>query len=112
MSAGYLRDRVKILTPVTADDGAGGQTVDWDNASFVYDWASIRDATSRDQLNAGAVQTLTTHVVKMHFATNRVSTEKRILRMRDDLTLEILGDPRDVDGRQRYMELLCSKVIA
>lgn len=104
-----MREYVLVLTPTTSDDGEGGQSVDWDTAPAVAGFAEIRSATAREQAIAGSVQSVVSHTVRMHYDT-RITTTKRIERVRDGLTLEILGQ-RDPDGRQREWELFCAEVI-
>lgn len=54
-SAGRYRDRVRVYTPITADDGRGGLTVSGYTAG---DWvrAEIQETGGRDLLQAGGMR--------------------------------------------------------
>lgn len=109
MSAGTMRDALQILTPTTSNDGRGGQTTTWPT-SGVPVWGAVRAATSREQASAGALQTVATHMVLVHFDT-RITADKRLKRVGwPGPTLEIVG-LRDPDGHRMYMELACAEVI-
>lgn len=109
MSAGQMRDWLQILTPVLTPDGRGGQIAAWPQTG---PWiaAYVRAASSREQAAAGALQTLATHIVEIHFDP-RVTADKRLRRVAPTgPTLEIVG-MRDEDGKQRRLALDCAEVI-
>jgi SPP1 family predicted phage head-tail adaptor len=109
VSAGSYRHYLQLLAPTTADTGRGGQSVTWPTSGTAV-WGHVRTASSREQAAAGALQTVASHVVEVHYDA-RITADKRLRRVAPSgPTLEILGI-RDVDGRQRTLELACAEVI-
>jgi len=109
MSSGRLRDLIRLLVPVAVDDGEGGQSVTWPTTGPEF-WAQVLPMTAREQEIAGAVQSLATHKVTMHYDTRIVGTCRLARVAPSGITLQILG-MRDLDGRQRMLDLDCSEVI-
>jgi SPP1 family predicted phage head-tail adaptor len=108
VSAGTFRHFVRVLIPTTVDDGVGGQTVTWTNGPAL--WADIRPVSAREQAIAGAVQSIATHRLTMHYD-DRITVERRIARIAPEgTTLQVLG-VRDVEGRQRLIEVDCAEVV-
>jgi SPP1 family predicted phage head-tail adaptor len=108
-SAGLMRDLVRLLVPVSADDGEGGQSVTWPTTGPEL-WAQVLPMTARESEIAGAVQSLATHRVTMHYDT-RITGICRLQRIAPTgVTLQILG-VRDLDGQQRTLDVDCSEVI-
>ena len=109
MSAGMYRHYLQLLTPTTVDDGRGGQTTTWPTAGTAV-WGYVRAASSREQAAAGALQTVASHVVEVHYDA-RITADKRLRRVAPaGPTLEIVG-VQDQDGRQRTMVITCAEVI-
>lgn len=108
MHAGQMRDWVQILTPTVSDDGRGGQTVVYPSSGPSIA-AYIRAASNREQSEAGALQTVATHIVEV-YADARVTADKRLKRLNGNRpTLEIVGIRED-DPR-RVLILDCAEVI-
>jgi SPP1 family predicted phage head-tail adaptor len=108
-SSGQMRDRVRLLVPSTTDDGEGGQSVTWPTNGPEF-WAEVLPMTARESEIAGAVQSLATHRVTLHYDA-RITGICRLQRIAPTgVTLQILG-VRDVDGRQRMLDVDCSEVI-
>lgn len=105
MSAGQYRDYVKIITPAVVDDGAGGQTDSMAAAEYVTAFAHIRPLSSRELANAGAVQSVGTHLITLAYRPG-VDTKQLVEVVADGLTFEIVGVV-DPDRRQRTLELTC-----
>lgn len=109
MGAGRMRDLVRLLIPTDPDDGEGGQTVTWPNTGPEF-WAQVLPVTARESEIAGAVQSLATHRVSMHYDARIVSTARLARVAPSGITLQILG-VRDPDGRQRMLDLDCAELI-
>jgi SPP1 family predicted phage head-tail adaptor len=108
VSAGTYRHRVRLVIPATVDDGVGGQVVTTTLGAFL--WADVQAVSAREQAIAGAVQTIATHRVRLSYDT-RVTAQRQFQRVEPTGTrLQILG-VRDVDGRQREMEVDCAEVV-
>lgn len=109
MGAGHFRHLVQLIIPVETDDGEGGQSVTWPGTGPEF-WAQVVPMTARESEIAGAVQSLATHRVSMYYDA-RITGTSRLARVAPSgVTLQILG-VRDLDGRQRMLELDCSEVI-
>ncbi len=109
MSAGAFRHLVQLLVPVETDDGEGGQSVTWPTTGPDL-WAQVLPMTAREQEIAGAVQSLATHHVSTYYDTRIVGTCRLARVAPSGVTLQILG-VRDMDGRQRILDLDCSEVV-
>lgn len=108
MSVGTMRHLVRVVIPAGTDDGAGGQT-----GSDTYGpdlWADIRPVSAREQAIAGAVQSIATHRLYLHYDA-RVTVPRHLDRLKPAGTrLRIVG-VRDPDGRQRFLEVDCAEAI-
>jgi SPP1 family predicted phage head-tail adaptor len=108
VSAGTYRHRLRLVIPTPVDDGVGGQVVT--AVPSAYLWANVQSVSAREQSIAGAVQTITTHRVMLPYD-SRITALRQLERIAPTgTTLQILG-VRDVDGRQRVMELDCAEVV-
>lgn len=113
MTAGQMRDWVEILTPTEVDDGRGGQTVVYP-ATGPAIAAYIRAASNREQAEAGALQTVATHILEV-YPDPRITADIRLKPVGKNLqgaarpTLEIVGI-RD-ENRRRVLTLDCAEVI-
>ena len=103
-----MRHYVRVRIPTVTDDGEGGQTVTWKNGPGL--WADIRPVSAREQAIAGAVQSIASHRLFMHYDT-RITIDRRIARVSPaGSELQILGI-RDPTGRQREIEVDCAEVV-
>ena len=108
MSAGAMNRYLRIRIPALTDDGEGGQSVTWTNGPFVF--AEKLPATAREQAIAGALQTIASHVLRMHYD-ERVSVDRRLAQVSPaGPELQILG-VRDPDGHRWRMEVDCAEVV-
>lgn len=103
MSAGQFRDYVKIITPRSVDDEAGGQTPQTPDVVMAY--AAIRALSSRELSSAGAVQSVGTHLITMPYRAG-VDAKQLIEVVADGTTFEIVG-VIDPDRKRRVLELTC-----
>jgi len=110
MTIGDLRDRVEVLAPVTGDDGSGGQTAAYPDTGDVVA-AAIVPLSGREALAAGAMQASLSTRITIRYRTG-VTAQYRLRRERDGQVYELVGPPRDVDGRRRWLELDAQEVSA
>jgi SPP1 family predicted phage head-tail adaptor len=104
-----MRDLLRLLVPTATDDGEGGQSVTWPTTGLEF-WGDVVPITARESEIAGAVQSLATHRVSTYYDA-RITVTSRIARVAPlAVPLQILG-VRDMDGRQRMLEIDCSEVI-
>lgn len=104
-----FRQSLMVLAPIEADDGEGGQSVTWPDDGPTI-WGDVQAVTAREQAVAGAIQTLATHRVSTYYDT-RITQTCRLSRVNPaGSDLQILGI-RDVDGKQRMVEIDCAEVV-
>jgi SPP1 family predicted phage head-tail adaptor len=107
MRAGDLNRRVTIRRSVTVDDGRGGQTVtSWPDVDTV--WASIEPLSSREFLQAGALQNAMTHIVRIRYRDD-VTIKHRLYWALRGTTFEILS-MRETSQQEAGLELECVEV--
>lgn len=110
MTIGDLRERLTLLSPVLVDDGQGGQTIsDWTDGDEVA--AAVVPVGSRESIALGGQQASLQVRITIRYRTG-VSSPMRVRRGRDQQVYELMGPPRDVDGRRRWLELDASEVRA
>lgn len=102
MTVGALRDTATLLVPATAPDGQGGQTTTWSDGDMVF--AAIVPLSGREALAAGAVQSSMSTRITVRYR-DGITAHHRLRRDRDGQVYELVGPPRDVDGRRRWLEL-------
>lgn len=113
MHAGQMRDWVEILTPSVIDDGRGGQTVVYPTSGPAIA-AYIRAASNREQAEAGALQTVATHILEV-YPDPRITADKRLKPVGRTLaggvrpTLEIVGIREE--NTRSVLTLDCAEVI-
>jgi len=108
VSARQYRHLLTLQSLPQTDDTEGGQTGDW--ADVTQFWGDVQAISAREQSLAGAIQSLATYRVMTNYDA-RITGERRFKRIAPTgPSLQILG-VRDVDGRQRWMEVDCSEVV-
>jgi len=108
MSVGQYRRSFTVQTPVTTDDGSGGQTVTW--RAMLTIWAHVEAVSAREQAQAGALQTLATRRVMTHYTSLVQATHRLVPKGWTGATLEVLG-VQDPTGQGREVWLDCAEVI-
>jgi SPP1 family predicted phage head-tail adaptor len=104
--AGPLDRRLTIRQSVTADDGRGGQTLTWTDVATV--WASVEGLSTREFLQAGALQNASTHIVQMRYRDD-VTIKHRLYWPLRSKTFEILSF-RETERRDAGLEMECIEV--
>jgi SPP1 family predicted phage head-tail adaptor len=104
MRAGERDKRVTIRRESTADDGRGGQTVTWTDLSPKW-WVSIESQSSREFLQAGALQNAGTHFVRGLYR-NDVRIKDRLYWTLRGLIFEV-ASRREVWTPVHELELEC-----
>lgn len=102
MTVGELRDVATLLVPAAVADSQGGQTTTWSDGDTVH--AAIVPLSGREALAAGAVQSSLSTRITLRYR-DGVTAQHRLRRDRDGQVYELVGPPRDVDGRRRWLEL-------
>lgn len=107
MRAGERDKRVTIRRETTADDGRGGQTVTWADLSPKW-WVSIDSQSSREFLQAGALQNAQTHIVHGLYRSDVMVKDRLYWQLRG-LIMEVISR-RELTTPARELELECVEV--
>lgn len=110
MTVGELRERATLIAAVETNDGKGGQTAAWTNEVAEVS-AAIVPVSGREALASGAMQSSLGVRITIRYRSD-VTAAMRLRRERDGQVYELVGPPRDVDGRQRWLELEAQEVRA
>lgn len=111
MRAGDLRDRVTIQRRTEASDGHDGVTETW---STVYRRVSakVQPLSGRDLERARQIDPRISHDVTLRYWQSYRSDldggrARLVHHGVEDVTLEIVGPPIDVDGRHEWLRMPC-----
>ena len=111
MRAGDLRDRVTIERRTETSDGHDGVTEAW---ATVYRRAAakVQPLSGRDLERARQIDPRISHDVTLRYwQTHRADLDGGRVRLVhhgiEDVTLEIVGPPLDVDGRREWLRMPC-----
>jgi len=100
---GALRHRVVIEHRTVQPDGAGGQTVTWNDGATV--WAAIEPLSGVELLRRDRVSGALTHRVSLRFRDDVVPEG----RLRYGARIFEILVVRDVDERHRWLDCLCEE---
>lgn len=103
---GKLRHRVTLQELVKTDDGYGGIVETWQDVATV--WAAIEPLRGNERYTAQQVQSELSHKVTIRYRAG-IKPQMRILYGNRVFDIEAVID---VDERHRWLELLCSEVVA
>lgn len=107
MRAGQLNKIIDIQQRSTSQDDAGQQVRTW--TTFVAGvYARIRPLSSRELLNAAAVQNEATHEVEIRYIEGVTGAMRVKFGTR---YFQIVGQPRDIEERNRKLVLMCSEGV-
>lgn len=104
MQAGRLRKRVRIQTPVDAQNGLGEMIRAWSTVATV--WAAVEPLRGREMFDAAQVQAEISHRVQLRYRPG-VNTTMRILFGSRVLQIQSVID---VDERRRELQLMCREM--
>jgi len=103
---GKLRHRITLQEIIKTDDGYGGIVETWKDIATV--WAAIEPLKGTERYQAQQVQSELTHKVTIRYRAG-IKPQMRILYGNRVFDIEAVID---VDERHRWLELLCSEVVA
>ena len=112
MRIGPMRHRVQLLAPPS-----GNQTTVYGDipqtayAPVALLWARIEDLSASELMRAQQIQPDATTIVRIRFRSD-VTFQHRIYDVARNRTLEIVGPPKDTEGRSRELEMFCREVAA
>lgn len=106
MQAGKLRRRITIEEKVSAPDGGGGNSVQWQAVATV--WADIQPAGGSEVFTQGQVRSDVTHNIEIRYRTGlkpsmRVNYGGRLFNIRSII---------DKEERHRRLVLKCEELQA
>lgn len=101
--AGQLNQRVILQQRANGVDAAGQPSTTWQDVATV--WAKVQPLRGRDFLAAAQAQATFDARVHIRWRAGVVATMRL---MWGTQPLEIVGEPINVDGRNREIELMCT----
>lgn len=110
VEAGKLNQRWTLEEPVSTTNELGEVVQSWQPVAEV--WANIRPLRTADVIRARAAQLETTHAVTIRYRDD-INGTWRLTRTKSDgsqRTLNIVGQPIDVDERHEALEMQCVEV--
>jgi len=102
MSAGQLRHRVDVQSPVSTVDANGQPTVGWTTTATV--WADIRYQTGLEAIKAGADVSVSRVSIRLRYAS--FNAGQRVLY--EGKVFNVLAVQPDV--RKAYVDLACEAI--
>ncbi len=103
--AGTLDRRITIQTVTEGRDAMGGVTETW--GVFTQCWASRRDTSGRERVQAGAETAMADAVFRLRYISG-VTAKMRVLEGDDAWDIVGIGEM----GRREGLELTCTRVRA
>lgn len=94
---GWLRHRVTLQSAAGAPDGAGGETVTWDDMATL--WARIAPTAAREEIVGGHLAGVVTHDITFRWRDDIAGGMRVVYRDRVFRLLAV-SDP---DERRRYV---------
>ena len=108
MRAGQLRNRVHIQEQTRERESSGAVDPDEGWRTVARRWASIEALSGSESVDAGQIQSVTTHRIKVrYFADLRVQH-----RIKYGARVFSLNSVLDMDGRKREQEVTATEVPA
>tara|TARA_R100001510_G_scaffold31668_4_gene28321 strand:- start:1464 stop:1787 length:324 start_codon:yes stop_codon:yes gene_type:complete len=106
MSIGKMRFEVALQKPTNTTDAGGGITEEYTTLSNLY--ANIEQTRGSESLRQGQVKEKTTHIFTIRYRRD-IGTNFRILYDSDAYNIKTI---KNVDNRNRYLELECELGVA
>ena len=106
MSIGKMRFEVELQKPTNTRDAGGGITEEYTTLSNLY--AGIETTRGNETLRQGQVQEKTTHIFTIRYRRD-IGTNYRIRYDSDNYNIKFI---KNIDNRNRYLELECERGVA
>lgn len=107
MKAGKKRHLVQLQSPAGSRDAVGERVTTWTTVASV--WAAIEPIGARELFAAAQAQAATTHRVRVDYSTAIAAIDGSWRVLFGSRVLVIDGKPRNIEERNREIELLCSE---
>lgn len=106
MQAGQLNQWVTVQAPSSSVDALGQRVETW--ADVFEDWAQAQPLRGREFFAAGAMQSEATVRFRLRWRAGVAANMRVVWR---GVAHAIVGEPIDVDGRQRWLEIMAAAGI-
>ena len=106
MSIGKMRFEIELQKPTNTRDAGGGITEEYTTLSNLY--ANIETTRGNETLRQGQVQEKTTHIFTIRYRRD-IGTNYRIRYDSDNYNIKYI---KNIDNRNRYLELECERGVA
>ena len=106
MSIGKMRFEVELQKPTNTRDAGGGLTESYTTLSNLY--ANIEPVRGNETLKQGQVKEQTTHLITIRYRRD-IGTNFRIRYDSDNYNIKYI---KNIDNRNRYLELECELGVA
>jgi len=107
VEAGKRRHRVTLQSPAGSRDAVGERVTTWTNVATV--WASIEPLGTREQFAAAQAQASTTHKLNIAYGSEIAAIDSAWRVLFGSRVFVLDGPPRNIDERNREIELLCTE---
>ena len=104
MSAGQLRHRVEVQSPVTTQDDVGQPSTSWTTSGYL--WANVRHLTGLSAIKAGADTSASKVSIRLRHGT--FNAGQRVVYGDEVFSIEAVLP----DRRRQYVDLVCAVINA
>ena len=104
MSAGHLRHRVEVQSPVTTQDDVGQPSTSWTTSGYL--WANVRHLTGVSAIKAGADTSVAKVSIRLRHAS--FNAGQRVVYGDEVFNIEAVLP----DGKRQYVDLVCESINA
>ena len=102
MTAGQLRHRVEVQSPVTTQDDVGQPSTSWTTSGYL--WANVRHLTGLSAIKAGADTSVAKVSIRLRHAS--FNAGQRVLHEGNTYNVESVLP----DGKKQYVDLVCEAI--
>lgn len=106
IAAGHLRHGIRVQSVSSTTDTGGGRVPVWIDYALTH--ASITPVSGREQISGGKVQASMTHRITLRWIPG-VTAKMRVLFGTRVFNVRAV---RNLDERNRWLELLCEEGVA
>ena len=101
-----MRHQVKLQSPSHTTDTGGGAAKTYTTLALL--WANIKPVSNKEGVRQGKVQETQTHHITIRFRSD-IGTNYRIRYDSDNYNIKFI---KNIDNRNRYLELECERGVA
>lgn len=105
LPAGRFDQRIRIERKSVTRAANGEEIVTWVTVAEV--WAAVEPLRSREWFAAAQTQSSTDHRVTIRYRSG-IERDMRVIWIRPNVVMDIIGDPIDIRGKRENLELMCA----